>query len=53
MGQDIVRLLEYLNIPRAYIVAFSMGAIVAGHLLTTSPDRFITANFVGHHAVRT
>jgi pimeloyl-ACP methyl ester carboxylesterase len=53
MGQDIVRLLDHLKLPRAHIVGFSMGAIIAGHLLTTNPDRFITATFVGYHAVRT
>ena len=52
MGQDVVRLLDHLKIPRAHIVGFSMGAIIAGSLLTTNPDRFISATFVGHHPVR-
>ena len=52
MGKDIVRLLDYLNIRRAHIVGYSMGAIIAGHLLTTDADRFLSATFVGHHAVR-
>jgi pimeloyl-ACP methyl ester carboxylesterase len=51
MGQDIIRLLDHLKLPRAHIVGFSMGAIIAGHLLTTNPDRFITATLVAHHAV--
>lgn len=51
MGRDIVRLLDHLKIPRAHIVGYSMGAIIAGQLLTTHPDRFITATFVAHHAV--
>lgn len=53
MGQDIVRLLDHLKIRRAHIIGYSMGAIIAGHLLTTNPERFITATFVAHHAVRT
>jgi pimeloyl-ACP methyl ester carboxylesterase len=53
MGQDVVRLLDHLKIARAHVIGYSMGAIIAGHLLTTNPDRFITAPFVGHHAVRT
>jgi pimeloyl-ACP methyl ester carboxylesterase len=53
MGQDVVRLLDHLKIPRAHIIGYSMGAIIAGHLLTTNPDRFLTATLVGHHAVRT
>jgi pimeloyl-ACP methyl ester carboxylesterase len=34
MGKDIIRLLDHLKIRRAHIVGFSMGAIIAGHLLT-------------------
>ena len=52
MGQDIVRLLDHLKIRRAHIVGYSMGAIIAGQLLTTHADRFLTATFVAHHAVR-
>jgi pimeloyl-ACP methyl ester carboxylesterase len=51
MGQDVVRLLDHLKLPRAHIVGFSMGAIIVGHLVTTDPDRFITATLVAHHAV--
>jgi pimeloyl-ACP methyl ester carboxylesterase len=51
MAQDVVRLLDHLKIARAHIVGFSMGAIVTGHLLTTDPDRFITAALVAHHPV--
>jgi pimeloyl-ACP methyl ester carboxylesterase len=51
MGQDVVRLLDHLKIGRAHVVGYSMGAIIAGHLLTTNPDRFITATLVAHHAV--
>src|SRR5919106_4349900 len=52
MAQDIVRLLDHLKIERAHIIGYSMGAIIAGHLLTTNPERFLTAVFVAHHAVR-
>jgi pimeloyl-ACP methyl ester carboxylesterase len=53
MSQDVVRLLDHLKIPRAHIVGYSMGAMIAGHVLTTNPDRFITATFVGYHPVHT
>jgi pimeloyl-ACP methyl ester carboxylesterase len=53
MGKDIIRLLDHLKIRRAHIVGFSMGAIIAGHLLTTNADRFLSATLVGHPAVRT
>lgn len=52
MAQDVVRLLDHLQIARAHITGYSLGAIIAGHLLTTNPDRFISAVFVAHHAVR-
>jgi pimeloyl-ACP methyl ester carboxylesterase len=51
MAQDVVRLLDHLKLPRAHIVGYSMGAIIAGHLLTTNPDRFITATLIAHHPV--
>jgi len=47
MGQDVVRLLDYLNIARAHIVSHSMGAGITAKLLTTNPDRFLTATLSG------
>jgi pimeloyl-ACP methyl ester carboxylesterase len=47
MGQDVVRLLDHLNIARAHIVGHSMGAGIAAKLLTTDPDRFLTATLSG------
>src|SRR5437899_1829000 len=53
MAQDVVRLLDHLNIRRAHIVGYSMGAMIAGYLLTTHAERFLSATFVGYHPVRT
>ena len=53
MAQDVIRLLDHLKIRRAHIVGFSMGAIVAGHLLTTNPDQFSSVTFVAYHPVHT
>jgi pimeloyl-ACP methyl ester carboxylesterase len=47
MGQDVVRLLDHLNIARAHIVGHSMGAGITAKLLTTNPDRFLTATLSG------
>jgi pimeloyl-ACP methyl ester carboxylesterase len=47
MGQDVVRLLDHLNIARAHIVGYSMGAGITAKLLTTNPDRFLTATLGG------
>lgn len=51
MSQDVVRLLDHLKIPRAHIAGFSMGAIIAGHMLTTNPNRFSSVTFVAYHPV--
>jgi pimeloyl-ACP methyl ester carboxylesterase len=53
MAEDIVRLLDHLNIRRAHVVGFSMGAFIAGHLATRHGDRLLSVTFVGHHPVRT
>jgi pimeloyl-ACP methyl ester carboxylesterase len=47
MSQDVVRLLDHLGIPRAHIVGHSMGAGITAQLLTTHPDRFLTATLSG------
>jgi pimeloyl-ACP methyl ester carboxylesterase len=47
MGLDIIRLLDHLNLRRAHIVDYSMGASITATLLTTHPDRFMTATLGG------
>lgn len=43
VSQDIVRLLDYLRIPRAHIIGYSYGGATTAKLLTTNPERFLTA----------
>lgn len=43
MGLDVIRLLDHLGIRKAHIVGYSMGAHVTAQLLTSHPERFITA----------
>lgn len=52
MAQDIVRLLDHLRLPRAHIIGYSLGAQITAKLLTTNPDRFLTATLAGHSGVR-
>jgi pimeloyl-ACP methyl ester carboxylesterase len=52
MVQDAVRLLDHLGIQRAHFVGYSQGAIITAKLLTTNPDRFITATLGGHAGYR-
>ena len=47
MGLDVVRLLDHLGIQRAHIVGYSMGAHITAQLLTTHPERFLTATLGG------
>ena len=43
VGKDIVNLLDHLEIDKAHMVGYSMGAFVIGRLLVSNPDRIHTA----------
>jgi pimeloyl-ACP methyl ester carboxylesterase len=47
VAQDVVRLLDHLKIQRAHIVGYSMGAMITAKLVTTHPERFLTATLGG------
>lgn len=47
MGLDILRLLDHLDIARAHIVGYSMGAHIVAQLVTIHPERFLTATLGG------
>jgi pimeloyl-ACP methyl ester carboxylesterase len=47
MGRDVLRLLDHLDLERAHLVGYSMGANITAQLLTTSPDRLITGTLGG------
>lgn len=46
MARDVVRLLEHLNIQRAHVLGYSLGAMIAGRLATMYPDRLISVAYV-------
>ena len=46
MGLDVIRLLDHLQIERAHVVGYSLGAFITGWLLTTYPNRIATATLV-------
>jgi pimeloyl-ACP methyl ester carboxylesterase len=52
MANDVVRLLDHLEIQRAHVVGFSMGAFIVGRLVTAHSERLISATFAGHHPIR-
>jgi pimeloyl-ACP methyl ester carboxylesterase len=39
MAEDVVRLLDHLKIPKAHVVGYSMGGMIAMKLVATHPDR--------------
>jgi pimeloyl-ACP methyl ester carboxylesterase len=43
LGLDVIRLLDHLGISRAHAVGYSLGGIIVAKLLTTHPERFLTA----------
>ncbi|WP_426955135.1 alpha/beta fold hydrolase [Muricoccus radiodurans] len=47
MGLDIIRLMDHLNIRRAHIVGYSMGAHIVAQLVTTHENRFLTMTLGG------
>lgn len=52
LARDVVRLLDHLKIPRAQIVGYSLGASLAGRLVSTDPDRLSSVAFIGRHPQR-
>ena len=47
MARDVVRLLDHLDIAKAHIVGYSMGAHILAQLLTLHPERMLTATLGG------
>jgi pimeloyl-ACP methyl ester carboxylesterase len=47
MGMDVIRLMNYLQIPKAHIIGYSMGSMITSRLLTEYPGRFYTATLGG------
>jgi pimeloyl-ACP methyl ester carboxylesterase len=52
MVEDAVRLLDHLKIKKAHVVGYSMGAIITAKLLTTHPDRLLSATLGGHGGLK-
>lgn len=47
IGRDVIRLLDHLGLRQAHVVGFSLGGIIVAKLLTTDPDRFLSAVLAG------
>ncbi|MEO7318107.1 MAG: alpha/beta hydrolase, partial [Chthoniobacteraceae bacterium] len=53
MAEDVVRLLDHLKVPKAHLVGYSMGAIVAGKVAATHPDRVLSIVYGGQAPILT
>lgn len=42
MVEDVLRLMDHLEIPRAHIVGYSMGSLISGKFLAEHPNRCIS-----------
>jgi pimeloyl-ACP methyl ester carboxylesterase len=42
MGQDIIRLMDHLKLPKAHIMGYSMGAQITAQQVTKNPERFLS-----------
>jgi pimeloyl-ACP methyl ester carboxylesterase len=47
IAEDVIRLLDHLEVRKAHVVGYSMGATVAGRLLVDHPDRLLSVTFGG------
>jgi pimeloyl-ACP methyl ester carboxylesterase len=52
MARDVIRLLDHLKIQKAHLVGYSLGAMIAGRLVTTNPDRVASVAFVASTPMR-
>lgn len=46
MAGDVVRLLDHLKIPRAHVLGYSLGAMIAARLATMHPARLMSVAYV-------
>lgn len=47
MVEDVIRLMDEMKIDKAHVVGYSMGGFITNKLLTTYPERLITATLGG------
>ena len=47
MVRDAVRLLDHLEVSKAHVVGYSLGALITDKLLVEHPERFLTATLGG------
>lgn len=53
MAEDVVRLLDHLKLPKAHLVGYSMGAMIAAKVVATHPDRVLSVVYGGQVPILT
>jgi pimeloyl-ACP methyl ester carboxylesterase len=51
MAEDVVGLLDHLKIPKAHLVGYSMGSLIAGRVAAMHPERVLSVTFGGGAAI--
>ena len=51
MAEDVARLLDHLKIPKAHLVGYSMGSLIAGRVAAMHPERVLSVTFGGGAAI--
>jgi pimeloyl-ACP methyl ester carboxylesterase len=52
MAEDAIRLLDHLGIKKAHVVGYSMGGMITAKILTSHPDRLLSATLGGHGGLK-
>ncbi len=47
MSEDVIALMDHLKVPKAHIVGYSLGGIVALRLIVDHPDRVLSGTLAG------
>lgn len=47
LEEDVIRLMDHLDIEKAHVVGYSMGAFITGNLMVDHPERLLSATLIG------
>lgn len=47
LEEDVIRLMDHLNIEKAHVIGYSMGAFITGNLMVDHPERLLSATLIG------
>ena len=47
LEEDVIHLMDHLNLSKAHVVGYSMGAFISGNLVVDYPERLLSATLIG------